>query len=428
MTCLLNPFSLKSHLAKNRKLFLFGAALILVLLSLWSKVVKEVVAQSGEFILRADINNDGAVNLLDALASFSSWNSLYNGNEDINSDQKINGLDFSKLVEEWGRHYNYSYAPSKVLHFNQEQNSGWFYIAQTKPENGKVFWAALVRSLSTMPVDNTAQLSYGITDIVTGDHYSGFLDGGSFSEDSKGVNLFYQKDGKKLVEFRQTRASLGEFEFDVDLPQGTQPSFQMKKILTVSRPLIYESGDGRVPMAPGLDSLYVSLISDQGFWIDFQKFNLNSPLLLDQFSPRGANHRWMSFILDKQVGSLPARTAGVGWEILDGNNQRQTGGYTNIDLLIPGHSQRTVAEKEVNNIQISELEYWNSGYKKYLKKWRLKYLSGGIDLIFETLSNNQENQIAGNYYYEGAIKVIDPSTGEQVGTGMLEQTHDESRD
>jgi len=52
---------------------------------------------------------------------------------------------------------------------------------------------------------------------------------------------------------------------------------------------------------------------------------------------------------------------------------------------------------------------------------------GGIELLFKTAIPNQENKVLGHYFYEGMIKVIDPKTGEVVGTGMLEQTHDEAK-
>ncbi|MBU2578654.1 hypothetical protein KKA09_00855 [Patescibacteria group bacterium] len=140
----------------------------------------------------------------------------------------------------------------------------------------------------------------------------------------------------------------------------------------------------------------------------------------------GINHRWMSFILNKPTGLLPAGTVGVGWEILDANNQRQPGGYTNVDLLIPGYPQITASESQINLLKIDELQTWNSGHKIYLKKWKLIY--PGIKLLFETLILNQENGIMNNYFYEGAIKVMNLETGEQIGTGILEQTHDEASD
>jgi len=48
-----------------------------------------------------------------------------------------------------------------------------------------------------------------------------------------------------------------------------------------------------------------------------------------------------------------------------------------------------------------------------------------MELVFETLVPNQENNVLGNYFYEGAVKVLNPSTGEVVGTGMFEATHSE---
>jgi len=313
--------------------------------------------------------------------------------------------------------------PESVLYFNPEKNSGWFYVAQTIPENNLSFWAAAVRSLSTQPDDNTAQLLYGITDTSTGEHYSGMIENGLFSENAEEINLYYEKDGRELLRFNQIGNDYSEFELKVYLPLviGQPETFQLQKTLTFSRPILFESGDGVIPISPDMDSLYVSLALDQGFWVDFQKFNLDP----DQIFFRPANHRWMSFILDKSIGPLKAGTVGLGWEILDENNQRQPGGYTNIDLLIPGDPQMTASQKQIDKVEIIELEYWQSPYKKYLKKWKIIY--PGVELLFETLAPNQESNLANRFYfYEGQIKVFNPQTGEQIGTGMLEQTHDET--
>lgn len=315
-------------------------------------------------------------------------------------------------------------APEEIFHFNPEQNSGWFYVAQTIPENGIAFWAAAVRSISTNSTDTSAQLLYGITNTNTGEYYPGFLNGGSFFESSDEVNLFYQKNGKKLVEFKQKGKDLSKFELKVNLPWNGD-SLQTTKTLTLSRPVLYESGDGIIPISEGVDSLYASMITDQGFWIDFQKFNIVSP---SQATSRfEANHRWGSFVLNKKVGILPAGTAGIAWEILDQNNQRQPGGYTNVDLLVPGLPQFTAKKAQIEMGEIEEIEHWDSGHKTYLKRWKMSY-PGGVELLFETVIPDQENELIGNYFYEGMIKVINPKTGEVVGTGMLEQTHNEASD
>ncbi len=316
--------------------------------------------------------------------------------------------------------------PEEALRFNPKKNSGWVYIAQTVPDYyGRTFWVAAVRSLSTNATDTSAQLLYGITNARTGTYYPGFLDGGSFSEDPNKVNITYVKSGKTILKFWQTKTDLSEFRLEVSLPSSTGGYYKTTKTLTLKRPILYESGDGIVPMGGGIDSLYVSLIPEGGFWIDFQKFNISS-LLQMQSRYGGINHRWMSFILNKPIGLLPAGTVGVGWEILDANNQRQPGGYTNVDLLIPGYPQITASESQINLLKIDELQTWNSGHKTYLKKWKIIY--PGIELLFETLIPNQENKIINNYFYEGAIKVMNPKTGEQIGTGMLEQTHNEASD
>ena len=177
-------------------------------------------------------------------------------------------------------------------------------------------------------------------------------------------------------------------------------------------------------MAPGADSLYASLVTDEGFWIDFQKFNIASPS--EVFSKfQSANHHWMSFVLDRSVGDLPAGTAGVVWELLDGSSQRQPGGYTNVDLLLPGFSQLTAKNAVADMSDVGKIELWDSGNKTYLKKWSID-LPGGISLLFETILQDQENGILGNYFYEGMLRVLHPQTGEVVGSGMLEQTHNES--
>lgn len=315
--------------------------------------------------------------------------------------------------------------PEEILHFNPQKNSGWFYIAQTAPKNGIAFWAAAIRSLSTNATDTSAQLLYGITNTNTGEYYSGFLSDGSFSEDPDKVNLSYQRDGKDLIKFWQTETDLSKFKLKVNLPWDGAP-YRATKTLTFNRPILYESGDGVIPMAEGVDSLYASLVLDQGFWIDFQKFNIGGLPLQASSRFHEANHRWGSFILDKPVGLLPAGTVGVAWEILDKNNQRQPGGYTNIDLLIPGYGQVTAKGAQIELVEIEEIKYWSSPHKTYLKKWKISY--PGVDLLFKTLVSDQENGVMGNYFYEGMVKVFNPQTGKQVGTGMLEQTHNEATD
>lgn len=321
----------------------------------------------------------------------------------------------------------YPYPPSKILHFNPSYNSGWVYIAQTVPSQGLAFWVAIIRSSSTEPIDTSAQLLYGITNQNTGEYYSGFIPQGSFSEQKDKVNLYFQRqeDGKKLVEFRQTQEYLTEFQLKVNLPwKGGW--YQTTRTLPFKRPIIYESGDGVIPMGGGINSLYVSLVPEGGFWVDFQKFNqsLSSQTLSQSGISRGVNHRWGSFILNKAAGTLPAGTVGVYWEILDEKNLRQPGGYTNFDLLIPGQPQKTQ-----ENFEIEEIEYWKSPYKTYLKQWRIIQKDLGVDLIFNTLIPDQEHDvIPDNYFYEGMVEVLDPLTKGLLGTGMLEQTHNEAKD
>jgi len=137
-------------------------------------------------------------------------------------------LAFSSILSEYYTLGTPHITPEEIFHFNPAKNSGWFYVAQTIPESGIAFWAAAVRSKSTNPTDTSAQLLYGITNVNTGEHYSGFLSDGSFFESSDEVNLFYQKNGKKLAEFKQKEADLSEFELKVNLPWNT-PLYKLQK-------------------------------------------------------------------------------------------------------------------------------------------------------------------------------------------------------
>ena len=94
--------------------------------------------------------------------------------------------------------------------------------------------------------------------------------------------------------------------------------------------------------------------------------------------------------------------------------------------MIPGKPQKTV-----DNFQIEEYKHNEEIItgKKYLKKWRLIQKELGIDLIFETLMPNAFCDTTNFNFYEGMTKVYDSfNPGKQVGTGMLEQTHDEAED
>ena len=72
------------------------------------------------------------------------------------------------------------------------------------------------------------------------------------------------------------------------------------------------------------------------------------------------------------------------------------------------------------------LETYTTLHKTYLKKLRLQQSALGVDLILETVLDNQEyTALPGHYFYEGAVRVLDPVSGAQVGTGMLEQTHNQ---
>lgn len=337
----------------------------------------------------------------------------------------------------------YPYSPSEILYFNPQKDSGWFYAASTVPdENGIAFWVAGVRSLSKEQTDPTANLLYGITDPKAGKYYPGLPQNGTFSENPTKVNLsFSSQSGQELLKFQQTKDTLEEFQLTVNLPWLEGQSYQTTKTLPLNRPFIYESGDGVVPLGGGIDSLYASLALERGVWTDFQKFNLagfptsgeNKAALQ---SSRGffqsetigysqPNHRWGCFMLNENVGNLPLGTVGVWWEILDKQNQRQPGGFTNIDLLVPGRPQLTKEDFQIETIGTWESE---ASHKLYLREWRLKQPELGVDLRFKTIFPDQENSVLGGYFYEGSTQVYDPQNPEkQVGTGMLEQTHSEPR-
>lgn len=328
--------------------------------------------------------------------------------------------------------FSYPYPPSDILHFNPAKNSGWFYLAQTIPYNGKAFWFAAVRSFSTSPSDASAHLLYGITDVTNWTYAHGVIPG-RLTERSTTTDLsFVDSNGQVIFRFRETQPPIG-------LPVVGQryyrlTGFGIDQTLSFREPFLYESGDGVIPMAPKLDSLYVSLAPLGGrYWVDFQKFNLGAvvglgaptPLFLLRggLSASGPNHRWGSVILSTAVGSLPRGTAIVYWDIFDTNGNRQPGEYTDIDVLAPGSTVKTAGE-----FTVTELAHWDSGHKKYLQKWRLTNAALGVDLVLQTIIPNQEFTIPGPtpfYFYEGTVYVYHPTTGQVVGSGMWEQTHNE---
>jgi hypothetical protein len=373
---------------------------------------------------------------------------------------------------------------TKFLYFNPDMNSGWFYIAQTIPEKGIAFWAAAVRTFSAQPTDKSGLLLYGIIEDTEGVEkrsvghteerqqrgrrgadFQFRIVPGSFFEDANKINLFFTGKHGTLA-FEQNKDTPNKFKLNVNLSwcgslcrQGKGVArFQLDKILFPDRSVIYESGDGVIPMGHGVDSLYVSLPLSEGFWIDFQKFNIPLASAVAQsfnWENMRPNHRWASFMLTEDVGSLPAGTAGVYWEIFDKKGNRQPGGYTNFDLLVPGKPQKTVDDFQIEEYEYSEIRQsgntkgagdtgsvGNFG-KKYLKKWRLVQKELGVDLIFETLTdsancnvqlpvfigNNSSSNMLNFNFYEGMTKIYDSFHPEkQVGTGMLEQTHNEGDD
>lgn len=340
---------------------------------------------------------------------------------------------------------NYPYPPEKILHFNSDYNSGWVYIAQTRPVEGKTYWFAMVRSLSTEPQDTTAHLMYGITDRNSSEYEHDIIPGVLTENASKIDISFRDTSGNEVLRFQELPRTiidrlLGRFQLRLS-------GFDVNKRFVFYEPILYESGDGVIPISETSDSLYVSLAPLRGriaahersgearddHWVDFQKFDLNSigsagvsALRVNPTSPlTQPNHRWGSIILSRRATArISTRTAIVYWDIFDSDGNRQPGGFTNIDLLTSRGTQRSAED-----FQIEELEYWDSGNKKYLKRWRLTQNKLGIDLILETDSQNQEfTKVPGLYFYEGSVKVLDPETGEVLGYGMWEQTHDENDD
>ena len=305
-------------------------------------------------------------------------------------------------------------------------NSGWLYFADTKPDgNGITFWASITK------IRNLTGLLYGIADTVNKNYYSGFLAGGTIqTSTTQSYSAEYSASDGRFKAYQTTKpigfSNVG-LGLEADLPYPSSQNPGRRFINTQNYPwngdVIWESGDGVIPMSSGLNSWYLSFTFDRRVWMDVQKFNI------PDLAPPGnllksPNHRWGSFILTKEVqkpsgGILPIGTQGVWWEILDAQNQRQPGGFTNFDLLIPGLIQLTQGD-----FSIEPIETFNSGNKTYLKKYRLIQNALGIDLVMETTIPNQENFVLGAYFYEGTVKVFS-AIGELVGTGMLEQTHSE---
>lgn len=318
---------------------------------------------------------------------------------------------------------NYPYPPEKILRYNPEYNSGWFYYASPADETGQAFWVSAVRTFSTSPTDTTAQLMYGITNVNDGTYVSGNYLQGSFTESADATDLSFVHNGNTLVSFKQDQNDPNAFHLELDIQRNAGHTLRVSRTVhLLNGRLLYESGDGNVPMTPSFDSLYVSAPMQEGDWVDFQKFN--PELAAGQASSslegsRGANHRWGSFILEEGSGTLPPGTAVVFWEILDTNDQRQEGGFTNIDLLLPSGEQVTR-----NDFQIVPVSYYKGG-KMYLQEFRLIQADLGLDVTIKTVIPNQDNNFSSGagQFYEGATTVRD-QTGVK-GRGMLEETHNE---
>ncbi|MEK7510578.1 MAG: Ig-like domain-containing protein [Patescibacteria group bacterium] len=296
-------------------------------------------------------------------------------------------------------------------------NSGWVYIANTVPDaSGITFWASIAKNR-----ENT-YLVYGIADTINQTYYSGFLPSGTIATSQEQFYMAsYSYQGRQLIKASQLDTA-GTLGLEVDLPWPSLANPQRRYALTKNFPLdgypIWESGDGVIPMTGDFRSWYLSFLFEGKIWLDVQKFNVS-----EGQSSQPPNHRWGSFILQQPGGGLSARTRGVWWEILDAQGKRQKGGFTNFDLKdIPSSFQQTTKD----DFTIIPIETYNSGNKVYLKKWRFVQSDLKIDLLMETNIPNQENKVMGKYFYEGAIKVFHPD-GAQIGTGMLEQTHNEAQ-
>ena len=303
-------------------------------------------------------------------------------------------------------------------------DSGWVYLAKTKPdERGFTYWLSITKR------KNDVGILYGITDTVRKTHYSGFLYGGALSTSTvfDHYMISYTQNGKTIAKAEQAGID-GDMRLDIDLPWPSAPDgsgrLQASKEYNLER-YLYESGDGVIPMSNNLLSWYISFTFQDGLWMDIQKFNLAD--LDPGTNVKSANHRWGSFMLhDHGGGGLPQGSVGVWWEILDPGNNRQPGGFTNIDVVTSQY------RKTRDTFEIIPIQTYNSGSKTYLKKWRLVQKELGIDLLMETIVPNQEHRMLGQYFYEGAVKIYDPNVldmfGEGplfLGTGMLEQTHNE---
>lgn len=303
-----------------------------------------------------------------------------------------------------------------------QTNSGWLYLASVIPDqNGITFWFSI-----TKIHENTALL-YGVTDTTSNQYYSGFILGGTIqTSDQQEYMISYSFNGKQLVKVYQEKHSDGILNtglgLEINLPwpstQDSQRRYIQMQHLPWNGDIIWESGDGVIPMAEDLLSWYISFTFDKRIWMDVQKFNL--PTSTSQIS-KAINHRWGSFILTQDAGELPAGTQGVWWEILDDQNSRRGEGFTNFDLKQPGSLG---FQQTKNDFRIIPLEIFDSGNKKYLRKYKLIQEDLGIDLVMETIIPNQENAVTGRYFYEGVVKVFNTSD-EEVGFGMLEQTHNE---
>ena len=296
-------------------------------------------------------------------------------------------------------------------------DSGWVYIANTVPDsNGIMFWGSITKIMGN------AGLLYGITDTLNNTYYSGFLTGGVIDvSDMTAYKVSYLSGTDIIFEARQTSQFSTDLTLSVNLPWPTnsnpQRIYRLNQNFSMTGPPIYESGDGVVQMGSGQDSWYISFVFNPGLWMDVQKFNFVSTL------GRGnLDHRWGSFIINKDNTSLPIGTRGVWWDILDGGNR-----LINFDL-VRGSSFTSFTQQTVNNFQFLPITYWDSGKKRYSTKYKIIQANLGIDLTMEAVIDNQENFIGltGQYFYEGMTKIFDNTTGLQIGAGMHEQTRDDS--
>lgn len=78
--------------------------------------------------------------------------------------------------------------------------------------------AAAIRSRSTTPADASAQLVYGVTNVRTKEHFSGYLPSGTLTETTDRMETTFVANGKMLLRCAQTDDALSQFDVSLRLP------------------------------------------------------------------------------------------------------------------------------------------------------------------------------------------------------------------